>query len=249
MNYHSKSRLRNELNVQKKNLELLNLLERKCEGLENLLCKNVINTISKKIETIEKNFPAESDNKISNDDKTNENVVYKNADDNIIMLNENLEIIENSFKYNLSSKDSQFSDTIRKKVEENYMLLNELEKSNRPIFTKSTEIHNTIYVENKIKEMDDKLSVLFKSDNAKSYSARNIEIYTNHSNNFTGKSPDTIKFENLNEIDYRKNEKDPANEKVNVEHEREIKKKELYDKLNSTEKRIKEIAGNLLKNF
>ncbi|MCX6164106.1 MAG: hypothetical protein NTU73_04480 [Ignavibacteriae bacterium] len=249
MNFYSKSQMENELNIQKKNLELLNLLEKKCEGLENLLCKNVINTISKKIETIERDFPAEPDNKTTNDYQNKGKIIRKNADDNITMLNENLDIIENSFKYNLTSKDSQFSDTIRKKVEENYMLLNELEKTNRPIFTKTTEINNTIFVENKIKEMDDKLSVLFKSDNAKSYSARNIDVYTNHSNNYTNKSPRTVNYEKVNDTDYGKKENDPANEKINVEKEREIRKKELYGKLITTEKRIKEIAGNLLKNF
>jgi hypothetical protein len=249
MNYYSKSQMENELKNQKKNLELLNLLEKKCEGLENLLCKNVINTISKKIETIERNYSPVPDNKIANDFKKEENKIHKDNDDKINMLNENLDIIENSFKYNLTTKDSEFSETIRKKVEENYMLLNELENTNRPIFTKSTEINNTIFIEDKIKEMDNKLSILFKSDNAKSYSARNIDVYTNHTNVYNNEPRRTVSYKKLNDNDQGKNEKDPTNEKMNVEKEKENKKRELYDKLINTEKRIKEIAGNLLKNF
>ena len=241
--------MENELNIQKKNLELLNLLEKKCEGLENLLCKNVINTISKKIDTIERNYSPAPDNKITNDFKKEENKVHKDNDEKIHMLNENLDIIENSFKYNLTTKDSEFSDIIRKKVEENYMLLNDLEKTNRPIFTKTTEINNTIFVEDKIKKMDEKLSILFKSDNAKSYSAKNIDVYTNNKTDFESNTRRSYNFEKTNDTVLEKMHKDPANEKINAEIEREIKKKELYDKLTNTEKRIKEIAGNLLKNF
>lgn len=241
--------MESELNNQKKKQEILNLLEKKCEGLENMLCKNVLNTISKKIESIEKNFSTELINETPIDNQNEDNKILNEENEEISMISENLNIIQNSFNSNLTSCDSKFSDIINRKIEENYMLLNELEKSNRPIFTKTTEINNTMFVEDKIKEMDDKLSELFKSENAKNYSARNIDVYTNSKSDFTINIRGSYNFEKTNDTILEKKPKDPANEKVNAEIGREIKKKELYDKLTNTEKRIKEIAGSLLKNF
>jgi hypothetical protein len=220
----------NELNAKGKKPDFLNLLEKKCEGLENLLYKNYINNISKKIDSIEQNISEklEYKNKMAKLDSDKQN--QQMEDVRISRLNQNLNVIENSFNNNLNSPDVNSSEIIRKKIEENYMLLDELEKTNRPIFTKSTEINNQIFIEDKIKEMDDKLSTLFRSENAKLYSARNFDTTTKISNN---------KDEEIKE----------RNTTINKQNEREKKIQELYAKLGITEKRIKDIAGNLLKNF
>jgi hypothetical protein len=247
---NSKNNIEEELNIQKRNLELLNFLETRCEGLENLLCKNVINVISKKIDSIEKRFSNEQNNRNGNlQILTIPKKEIPNIDgEKIAKLNNNLEIIKDSFKNIFTVPDSKSSEIIGKKIEENYKLLDELEKTNRPIFTKTTEISNRMYVEDKIKEMDNKLNVLFSSRNVKShdnnesgnfYSIRqNEKEIKRNSNTF---SPMTINF--------AKNMLSPVSENNNIEMEKERKKKELYNKLNTTEKKIKEIAGNILKNF
>lgn len=237
----------NELIIQKRNLELLNMLESKCKGLENLLCKNVINIISKKIDSMEKRYS----NKISNKNHNIQNLripEIPNADRNkITKLNNNIKEIENNFN-NISTCLTS-GDIINKKIEENYRLLDELEKTNRPIFTQSTEINKRFFIEDKIKEMEDKLSLLFSNNNINSKSVDNKE-YT-HSNfrqtdNETQRTANTIPFFNNN---FPNNNLKPVSEKIDLEKDKEKKIKELYNKLNFTEKKIKNIAGNILKNF
>jgi hypothetical protein len=249
MNFYLKPQLQNELNFQKKNRELLNHLEKKCEGLENFLCKNVINTISRKIDSIENDYNSKLENKIEKSNKENDEIRNNDERNKILMLNENLNYIENSFKINETSNDSHYSDTIREKIEENYKLLNELENTNRPIFTKSTEINNNIFVEDKIKEMDNKLSVLFKRNNEKINTHRNINTFTSSVTGYDFESRTSDTINKINNDKLIKDEKEYENNRKNEKIEKEIRKKELYNRLISTEKRIKEIAGTLLKNF
>lgn len=225
MNVNNNLNFRNESNQKGKNIDFLKLLENKCDGLENMLCKNYIDTISKKLKFIENNISYELDSKIINEpQEQNQEII----EDNIQKLNNNFNFIERNYYDHLNSPDTNSSEIIRNKLEENYMLLEELEKNNRPIFSKSHVNDNSIFVENKIKAMDNKLSTLFRSDNAKLYSERNIK---NNSN------PDKFKIIDENDINtIRKNE-------------REEKLKELYEKLNETERKIKNIAGNLLHNL
>jgi hypothetical protein len=246
MEINSKSQFENELYVQKKNLELLNLLETRCEGLENLLCKNVINIISKKIDSIEKRFSGETEIR-----QTVKSISVKTPDvprvedEKISKLNNNIKIIEKSFKDILNTSNSSTSDLINRKIEENYKLLDELERTNRPIFSKSTEINNKMYIEDKLKEMDDKLNVLFTGYNVKQAQSRNFgeaeqilrDASVNKKENGFHESPNKIAVQ------------DRISEKQRRELENEKRKKELISQLNVTEKRIKEIAGSILKNF
>jgi hypothetical protein len=251
MEMNSKNNIEEELNIQKRNLELLNFLETRCEGLENLLCKNVINVISKKIDTIEKRFSNEQNNRNSSlqSPAISKKEIPNIEGEKIAKLNNNLEIIKNSFKNIFTAPDSKSSEIIGKKIEENYKLLDELEKTNRPIFTKTTEISNRMYVEDKIKEMDNKLSELFSTSNVKKSPENNeSENFYSIRQNDKEIKRNSYTSSPMN-INFAKDTLPPISENNNIEMERERKKKELYNKLNSTEKRIKEIAGNILKNF
>lgn len=241
--------IEDELNYQKRNLELLNYLESKCEGLENLLCKNVMNIISKKIDSIENKFNKENskrrDNLKSFPSHAKET---SNADkEKIEKLNNNLDIIKNNFENIFTTPDSKSSEIIGKKIEENYKLLDELERTNRPIFTKSTEINNRFFIEDKIKEMDSKVSVLCSTKNPKNIteSINKDNINRTRLNDIEAKLNTYTPF--YLSTNFAENRLSPISKKNDEEIER--KKKELYSKLNFTEKKIKEIAGNILKNF
>lgn len=225
MNINPNSRLHEESNDRKK-YKFINSLEKECDGLESILCNNVMDTISKKIDAIEQDFSKRIEN------KENVQINENSGDEKVSRLNKNISVIERSFSNHLNSPDSNFSEIIRKKIEENYMLLDELEKSSIPIFAKFNGIDNKNTVENKIKAMDDKLTTLFSSDNAKMYSARNLYFNSNIIEN----EPDVI-------------EEKTNNNQTSKQYERDKKIKELYDKLVITEKKIKKIAGNLLENF
>jgi hypothetical protein len=239
-----------DLMIQMKNLELLNLLESRCEGLENLLCKNVINLINKKINSIERRVSEEAENiHVKNSFQIKQAPAQITEEDKISKLNDNLDIIESSFKSARTNNNLNFSDIISKKIEENYRLLNELESTNRPIFSKSTEINNKIYIEDKLKEMDDKLNVIFTEYKVKNAQARKNEDLNSARTEYSGKSNKIY----AQSLPFERNiawfTETPAPLKDKKENENEKKKKELLDKLNTTEKKIKEIAGRILKNF
>jgi hypothetical protein len=240
-----KLNISDELNIQKKNLELLNILESRCEGLENLLCKNVINIISKKIDTIEKKF--EDENNIRKEflpgikkEKVKKDKVTGNS-----AQNNNINSIEDSFTGTVAFPNPDTADIINKKIEENYRLLDELERTNRPIFSKTTDL-NKMYIEDKLKEMDDRLSDLFSVNNLK-----NVEAYKKKDINEFSRD---ISFHH-NTDNYQESPSHTAPSQgfsmtyETGDNELKKKKEELYSKLNDTEKRIKNIAGRILKNF
>lgn len=235
------------MDTRNKNHEILNVIEKKCEGLEALLCNNVINTISRKIDIIERNFDdtIRTSRKSSGVDRKNK-IETKNE---ISLINENINAIENSFKNNPSTKDSPYSDTIRKKMEENYMLLNELEKSNRPIFTVSIDTGERIKVEGKIKEMENKLNTLFKSDNAKSHTIRSTGLYTYKATDYRYDSGKGSFYGKTNTDNLIKEGKHAEGINETAKVDKDARKKELYERLSYTEKRIKEIARSLLSDF
>lgn len=167
------------------------------------------------------------------------------AKNEISLINENINAIENSFKNNPTTKDSPYSDTIRKKIEENYMLLNELEKSNRPIFTTSIDAGDRMKVEDKIKEMENKLNILFKSDNAISHTIRNTGLYTYKATDYRY---DRGKGESYGRADKDNPIKEDKHQEA-TKTDKDARKKELYERLSHTEKRIKEIARSLLNDF
>ncbi len=235
------------MDTRNKNHEILNIIERKCVGLETLLCNNVINKISRKIDMIERSCDdtIRANHKASSDDIKNK----IKTENEISLINENINAIENSFKNNPSTKDSPYSDTIRKKIEENYMLLNELEKSNRPIFTISIDAGNRMKVEDKIKEMENKLNILFKSDNGKSHTIRSTGLYMYKNTDYrydSGKGSSYGKTDTDNPI---KADKYPEGINEAKRVDKDARKKELYERLSNTEKRIKEIARSLLSDF
>jgi hypothetical protein len=239
--------IEDELKHQKRNLELLNFLESKCEGLENLLCKNVINIISNKIDLIENRFKNKNVIKRNPQNFALPEKNISNADgEKIEKLNNNLDIIKNNFDNIYNAPDSNSGEIIRKKIEENYRLLDELERTNRPIFTKTTELSNIMNIEDKLKEMDNKVSSLCSIKNIKNTTGDKEKNNIVHTINRI----DEIKTNTY--IPFYLNPKfneNPANNKKEKELEIEKKKKELYDKLNFTETKIKKIAGNILKNF
>lgn len=249
MDQDKKMNILNELNTQKKNLELLNLLETRCEGLENLLCKNVINIISKKIDSIEKVFSGEELPYTDTNNGTNKTEKKNIADDKLSALNKNINLIEKGFDIIAKNPDSETTDIISKKIEENYRLLDELERTNRPIFSKTTELGNRMYIEDKLKEMDDKLGILFSPANVKNAELRNSINNNDYSRNISFNK--SIKSDNptSSKLKTPSNEFNPADEKIYIENELKRKKEELYNKLNNTEKNIKKIAGRILKNF
>lgn len=232
-------RFENNLNKRERSLEYLNRLECKCKGIENMLYKNVISDISKKIDNIEKKFADELKNK--------ELAKINNSKNKTIEpLNMSIDEIEFDLGKSLISQDVSTSELISKKIEENYKLLDELEKSNKPIFSIRPESHNRVFVEDKIKEMDDKLGTLFTAYREK-----------NRNNEF---SDTTYTWQYENEVDgesiygYTTNSTEapvinPLTDKQKREKEKEELLKELHTKLTSTEKKIKEIAGTILKNF
>ena len=101
-----------------------------------------------------------------------------------------------------------------------------------------------MYIEDKLKEMDDKLSDLFSISHSKHAESNSPE----RNNTFAR----DIIF-NSNRYDKHSAQvenKPPAeNDKRNKEYDIRHKKEELYNKLNDTEKKIKSIAGRILKNF
>lgn len=236
-----------EMDTRNKNHEILNIIERKCEGLEALLCNNVINKISRKIDMIERNCDDTiiASHKASSNDRKSK-IKTKNE---ISLINENINAIENSFKNNPSTKDSPYSDTIRKKIEENYMLLNELEKSNRPIFTSSIDAGNRMIIEDKIKEMENKLDILFKSDNSKSHTIRSTGLYTYKATDYRYDSVKGSSYGKADTDNLTKEDTYPEDGNTVTKTDKDARKKELYERLGNTEKRIKEIARSLLNDF
>jgi hypothetical protein len=249
MDNNTKMNIINELNIQKKNLELLNLLETRCEGLENLLCKNVINIISKKIDSIEKRFSYEYGSRVEKGQEIKIQETANIVDDKISVLNNNINLIEKGFKNIASNPDSNTTDIISKKIEENYKLLDELERTNAPIFSKTTDFNNRMYIEDKLKEMDDKLGVLFSVNNPKAIEYRKKEDSNDFSRDISFNKDEQIDNDAPTDFIKKANIINPADEKINRENEIKKKKEELYNKLNETEKKIKNIAGRILKNF
>ena len=232
-------RFENNLNKRERSLEYLNRLESKYKGIENMLYKNVISDISKKIDNIEKKFADELKNKELkkiNSSKTK----------SIESLNMNIDEIEFDLGKSLISQDVSTSELISKKIEENYKLLDELEKSNKPIFSIRPESHYRVFVEDKIKEMDDKLGTLFTAYREKN---KNNEF---SDTTYTWQYENDINGESIYGYSTNSTETPAINtltEKQKREKEKEELLKELHNKLTSTEKKIKEIAGTILKNF
>jgi hypothetical protein len=251
MGTNLKMKIENELNIQKRNLELLNMLESKCEGLENLLCKNLINRISKKIDSIEKKISNEINNenyKIQ-DIRIQGKETLNTEDEKIAELNNNLKVIQNNFSDILTNSNFKSSEIISKKIEENYKLLDELEKTNRPIFSQTTEINKRFFIEDKIKEMDNKLSLLFSSNNNRNKPVNGKEYHYQNIRQNDVKIQRTAYTTTLTNDSFIRNNLNPASEKIDLEKEKEQRIKDLYNKLNQTERNIKDIAGNILKNF
>lgn len=243
----TKSGMGNQQYGKRNKDEILNYIEKKCDSLENMLCKNMINKISKNVDSMEKNINYEYVKRSPEIMKYIETKSIEEENSKINKINQNFSIIENNFKHNLSIPDSNSSEIISKKIEENYMLLSELEKSKRPIFLKATDLSNSISIEEKLKEMDNKLGILFRSENAKNYSQRNIienAIQFEESNYRHGDLVNYTFKEDIAEV-----KEETEIEKDSPQTLKEKKIKELYEKLDKTDKKIKEIAGNLLKNF
>lgn len=174
--------------------------------------------------------------------------MFDTLGDKISKLDNNINLIKKSFNFSISP-DINSSEIIRKKIEENYMLLNELEKTNKPIFSKTTESKNAIYVEDKINEMNNKLGTIFKSDNAKRYKEENIYYNTIRFTENIQKSHNNTKDNNIKSRKISTEIKEKTTNTNDIINIREKKIKELYSRLDMVEERIKEIAGNILKNF
>jgi len=97
--------------------------------------------------------------------------------------------------------------------------------------------------------MDDKLNVIFTEYKVKNAQARKNEDLNSARTEYSGKSNKIY----AQSLPFERNiawfTETPAPLKDKKENENEKKKKELLDKLNTTEKKIKEIAGRILKNF
>lgn len=227
-------RLQNQNLRNKRSIEYLNELESQCKGLENRICMNAITVISKKIDLMEEKFKEELKKK---EIKYTEEVKRKDDTDKLKALNQNLSVLENSFKNHLNSPDISTNDLISRKIEENYKLLNDLEKSQKPIFSLKPEIQDKGIIEDKILEMDNKLGSIFSAYREKNKTG--TYYLSSERNEVANNSPRLdedviIKKESEEEINKRKKQE---------------RLKELLEKLNSTEKKIKKIAGTILKNF
>ncbi|MBI5402326.1 MAG: hypothetical protein HY959_02915 [Ignavibacteriae bacterium] len=226
-------RLQNQFIRNKRSIEYLNELESQCKGLEKRICMNAISVISKKIDLMEEKFKEELKKK---DIKKTEDIKRNSEAKNLESLNRNLTVLENSFKNHLNSPDISTNDLISRKIEENYKLLDDLEKSQKPIFSIKPDIQNKAMIEDKIKEMDNKLGDIFSAYREKNKTAINYYSPVQADNIPTAR--------NNEEFSIR-----PESEEETRERKKQDRLKELLEKLNSTEKRIKEIAGTILKNF
>jgi hypothetical protein len=213
--------------------DFISHLESQCKGLENYFCSNAIGMISKKIDFMEKKLDEEIKKK---EKRTDDKRKLKIETERIEALSNNFDAIKTGFGKNPLSPDISSSELIFQKIEENYKLLDELESSNRPIFSLKTENNNKVYVEDKIREMDSRLGTLFTAYRERCKSAgitSDSKIHEDH-NDFIR---DISSF----------NDDNNSNKKFDKEKEERLK--ELHEKLTSTEKKIKEIAGTILKNF
>ena len=145
-------------------------------------------------------------------------------------------------KYKTKSKTR-----IAEKIEENYKLLDNLEKSNRPIFSIKTERNEKVFVEDKIREMDSRLGTLFTAyrERCKSVGINSdSDIHQTH-NEFKRDLDDVLNDNSAASV--------PMNietdEKTRQKNEKEERLKELHNMLLNTDKKIKKIAGTILKNF
>jgi hypothetical protein len=222
-----------ENNNSRKIPDFIRHLESQCRGLENFVCRNAIGMISKKIDIMEKKLDEDNRKKELRRKENNKSDMETLR---IEALNKNFDAIESGFSKDAVLPGISPDDVIFRKIEENYKLLDELERSNRPIFSIKNENMNKVYIEDKIHEMDSRLGTLFSSYRKKCKSAgikSDFEIHR-ESNEF------------IRDIS-RLNEND--NNIEGFDKAKQVRLKELHDKLATTEKKIKEIAGTILKNF
>jgi len=218
--------------------DFINRLEIECRGLEKLFCRNAIGNITNKIDSIEKKL--NMDFKKKNFDK-NVNSKLETEQKRLDDLSRNIDVLKTGFDSRSSSSGISSSDLIFKTIEENYKLLDELERTNRPIFSIKTEANNKVYVEDKIREMDSRLGTLFTAYRERCKSA-GITSDSDIHQKYNEFSRDLSK---LNSDSQESN----SNPVTKTENTKEIRLKELHEKLVDTENKIKKLAGTILKNF
>lgn len=236
-------RFENELNESGKKTDNFNHLHSINRDAEKLLFKNVINIISKKIDIIEQ--------KLKEDQFKKEIMKYETAKKEYIVINPeelncNGEKDEIGLPKNLFAPDTSTNKMIADKIEENYLLLDKLEKSNRPIFSIKTERNEKVFVEDKIREMDSRLGTLFTAyrERCKSIGINSDSDIHQTQNEFKRDLDEVLN--NNTSISPADSE---AEEKLRKKTEKEERLKELHNMLLNTDKKIKKIAGTILKNF
>jgi hypothetical protein len=236
-------RFENELNESGKKTDNFNHLQSVSRDAEKLLFKNVINIISKKIDIIEL--------KLKEDLIKKEIMKYETAkkEYSVIIpeeINGTGERNKIGLPKNLFAPDTSTNKMIADKIEENYLLLDKLEKSNRPIFSIKTERNEKVFVEDKIREMDSRLGTLFTAyrERCKSIGINSDSDIHQTQNEFKRDLDDVIN--NNTSISPADGE---TEEKLRKKNEKEERLKELHNMLLNTDKKIKKIAGTILKNF